>query len=495
MSKKQFLRALERVRSGALDEGVAIAISLDPGFVRRRLNHYKGQPDHREAAAQLEAALEASTVAEPVPEPPEPAPIFEAPLSAPIAPPPMGAVGLDEPEPFLSWVSADWDRIGVMNLENLVYAEVWSLVGLRTLLFEERRRRPPVNLEGASGPARFAHALGLDALAGGRSSELGEPARTVRLTRIRTRGEIEPTADRMATLVVPDEGERNVRLAIKYVFVELLRNVVQHSGDPLGAVAAAQRMDAGQRRARPMIQLAVADAGIGIPRHLHRAHPHLTDYRQALERALLPHISGTFEEGLTGSFENAGVGLYMISEITRRTGGRLLVATHGASLVIDAADPQGPPAHPRFLRPVGTGFPGTLVCAEMPVGISEDFHALMQSINRAAQERAPKRVSSRWLSFSSAAAPALRVALADARENTLAAAELAATTIRPALLRNEPVELDFGGLELCTQSWLHALLFEPIRIAWALRIPIHVVNVDPAVREGLRFLEAYALGG
>jgi hypothetical protein len=55
--------------------------------------------------------------------------------------------------------------------------------------------------------------------------------------------------------------------------------------------------------------------------------------------------------------------------------------------------------------------------------------------------------------------------------------------------------LDFTGLELCTQSWLHPLMYEPVRLAWALRVPIHVIGAQPAVREGLRFLETYALGG
>jgi len=45
------------------------------------------------------------------------------------------------------------------------------------------------------------------------------------------------------------------------------------------------------------------------------------------------------------------------------------------------------------------------------------------------------------------------------------------------------------------QRSLHALSFEPVRLAWALRAPIHVVGAKPAVQEGLRFLESYALGG
>jgi hypothetical protein len=67
--------------------------------------------------------------------------------------------------------------------------------------------------------------------------------------------------------------------------------------------------------------------------------------------------------------------------------------------------------------------------------------------------------------------------------------------IVPAIVAREPIKLNFRHMDLCTQSWLHALLYESIRLAWARRVPIDIVNADPAVREGLRFLEAYALGG
>jgi hypothetical protein len=422
---------------------------------------------------------------------------FVAPLPPDYAEAPEGAIDFENPEPFLNWVAAAWDRIPHLFLDRLKYMDVWAVVALGSLRLAERSRRPPVEQTGlgeSGGAARFAHALGLDALSGGRESSFEEPTRTVRLTRVRKASEIEPTARRMASLVITDEGSEDMRRTVQYVLVELLRNVLQHSGDELGAVVAAQGMGVAQHRTRPMIQLAVADAGIGIPRSLYRAHPHLADYRQALERALLPHISGTFEEGLTGSFENAGLGLYMISEMARQTGGRLLIATTGASLVLQSSV-VGEPGTPRFLQPHGTGFPGTLVAFEIPTDAVQDYWALNRAILDKARERTPRRVADRWLTFAPAPESAERIILAPARENTPAASELGRTRIRPALLEGRAIELDFADLDLCTQSWLHALLFEPVRLAWAMRVPIHIVNADPAVREGVRFLEAYALGG
>lgn len=118
-----------------------------------------------------------------------------------------------------------------------------------------------------------------------------------------------------------------------------------------------------------------------------------------------------------------------------------------------------------------------------------------KAIFREAEERTPKRASGRWLSFAPGPPGAVQIPVFDAREDTLAASALSVDEIAPRIVRKSAVELDFGGMDLCTQSWLHALLFEPVRLAWALRVPIHVVRARPAVQEGLRFLESYALGG
>ncbi|MEZ4301674.1 MAG: ATP-binding protein [Polyangiaceae bacterium] len=498
MSKKVFKQALELARVGDVAAALEELQSLERGFIRRRIVHYKAQPGDREAAERLDEALSGAAPLKPLPPLPEAPPDTVAMLSAPVAsgvvrPAPEGAIDFDDPAPFLAWLASDWGRAPTLQFDALAYTDVWSLVAMASLILPERGGIPPIEHRGEGPVARFAHAVGLGAVAGGKEPALHDRSRTVRLTRAHTRKEVEPTADQMASLVIDDAEDHDMRLAIKYVLLELLRNVVQHSKDPLGAVAAAQVMGPAQRRERPMIQLAVADHGVGIPATLRRTHPHLRDDRQALERALLPHISGTFEEGLTGSFENAGLGLYMISELARQTAGRLLIATTGATLVLKPFGPNQP-AVPRFLDPPGIGFPGTLVAFEIPSGSVHDYHALMQSILRKAQERTPKRASNRWLSFRPGPPESHRVHVYDAREDTLLAAEICAD-ITARIVKRSAVELDFSGLSLCTQSWLHSLLFEPVRLAWALRVPVNIVGAEPAVQEGLRFLEAYALGG
>lgn len=47
----------------------------------------------------------------------------------------------------------------------------------------------------------------------------------------------------------------------------------------------------------------------------------------------------------------------------------------------------------------------------------------------------------------------------------------------------------------CTQSFLHALLFEAIRLSWATQTPIYVEQASPGVETGIRLVDNYARGG
>lgn len=397
---------------------------------------------------------------------------------------------LDDPAPLLGWIAsdpreADFDRVDV--------CEVWGLVAIATLA---RSQAPMLALRetvGRTGASRFAHALGLGEVAAGSPPiRAAEPARTVKLTRLSDFSAVEPAAFQISRLLIGEEDE-DTRKAISYVLVELLRNVLQHSQDRLGAVVAAQ---VGQRSSgRSGVQIAVGDAGIGIFRALSGMHPDLASAEAALERSLWPHLSGSFPMGLTGSpsQSNAGLGLFFISEIAKLEMGKLVISSRGATLVLEGGE-EGDQHSFRFLQPPGLGFPGTLVAFEIPLGAVADYKGMMETIQERAKQRQPGREVHRWLRFEPAPAGVPPLLVSYICENTLAAAEKA-HDLEPRLFRREPVALDFRNIEICTQSFLHALLYGPLRIAWARQAPIYVANAAPAVRSGLQFLESYALGG
>jgi hypothetical protein len=301
---------------------------------------------------------------------------------------------------------------------------------------------------------------------------------------------MEPVAKNIAQLAVPDPSEEESRDALQYVIDELLRNVAQHSADPYGAVVGAQRMDAHKGGySRPTVQVAVADTGRGILASLQRYHA-VTDPAAAIEMALRPHVSGAFPEGQVGGPDNAGLGLFFTSEMAKLTAGRLLIASRGASVFIDG-DPDGGTHSIRVPGSTGTGYPGTLVVFELPIEIV-DRAALMDVIRGRASERTPSPSTRNWFVYETPAEDILRFVARDVVEDT-GGARGVADRMRAVLATGQSVLVDFSDVHVATQSFLHALLFQPLRVGWAMGSRIYVVRAEPAVRSGLAFLESYAL--
>ncbi len=406
-------------------------------------------------------------------------------------------ISLDLPEELLSWLASGHSEV---DLDSLAFAQVWGLAGIGSLALPVRERPLSVRSEGRGPASRFAHAVGLSELIGGEPCAVPlEPGRTVRLQLIGDFPAIEPAAWDIARMLIAGSDDPAVatRKMIFYVIVELLRNAIQHSGDKLGGVVAAQVMGPplpGYAE-RKMVQVCVADAGIGIQRSLLPRHPRLTDPEEALSKALWPHVSGAFDEGLTGSVQNAGMGLFFVAEMAKLTAGRLLIASRGASLSL-RGDLEGKGQHTlEFLKPRGLGFPGTLVAFELPSDEVQDYDGLMVRISKLAQERTPQRAVHRWLRFDVPPPEARRFLVSVASEDTVAAQRFSEDQLQPLLIKRSPISLNFANFSICTQSFLHALLFDAVRVAWARQTPIYIEKVSPAVRSGLELLESYALGG
>jgi len=397
-------------------------------------------------------------------------------------------LALASPEAFLGPVSAaPWFYL---DLDDLAGVELWVLVALCAL---SRRQRPDdercdVLHRSKSAAGRFAHALGFDSAKDGQTAPKAvDLSRTVPIHRVTFGQSAEKSARALAALAIPDDAEEDSRIALTYVLEELLRNVLQHSGDALGAVVGAQRMDAGKGGyARPMIQLAVADTGKGILESLRRMHA-VHDPLAALEMSLRPHISGTFPEGQRGGPDNAGLGLFFTAEMAKLTAGRFLLATRGGALFLEGNDEDN--SHRLSALSSGTGFPGTLAVFELPLEV-RDGEALLDTIRQRANERMPRSVSRTSLIFE-APPDGVRVFRVGAGGETADAVKELAEEIRDHLSSSLPAAIDFTGIRVATQSFLHALLFHPLRIAWALGVKLYAFNADPAVRSGLAYLESY----
>ena len=402
---------------------------------------------------------------------------------------------IDRPAAFLR---LPLEGPGPIDLDAVELAQVWALVGLAAL-GRANGQALIVRSSGVSTVGRFAAAVGLDdAIAGRAMSGPGEPQRTAKIRRVRTPAEADQAARDIAALLLPNVDDDESQRTIRFVLVELMRNAIQHSADPKGGVVAAQRMNAGQGGyARAMLQVAVADAGVGVLAALSATYPELPTQEAALIKALEPHVSGTFERGRTGTAENAGMGLFMVAEMAKLVGGRLLLASRGGAILLDGfVDAEGDARHRlEPVRPKGTGFPGTLVAFELPIGEVEDHAALVQAVLEKRSLRMPSGPTVPWLRFAAPPQGTPTWVVTALGEDTTAAQHLSRESLQPLLFAKKPIALDFVNVELCTQSFGHALLYEALRLSWAMQVPIFVENTTPSVEVVLRHVDAYARSG
>jgi hypothetical protein len=400
---------------------------------------------------------------------------------------------LTDPEAFLRWL-AERRAAGWASFDDVEVAQIYAIAGTAALCRHDGRDRLLLTPASTSGAARFAHAVGVDeVLDGGCHRDPTEHDRTVTLTRIAGIGETEAIAKRIVDLTLPRHTHRDAADLYWFVLVELLRNVVQHSKDPAGGIVAAQVNDAGPYSGAPALQVVVVDNGIGVHEALRRTQPNLANPAEALVRAMEPHVSGTFAAGQSGTVENAGLGLFFIAEMAKQTRGRLLLATRGATYFLDRT--ESAESQPRLTNGNAPDYPGTLVVFETALSRVGSYDTIIRGIHELAGLRTPKRITHHWLRFEAPGTATVQILVDIAAEDTVAAHHFVEQQLIPRLMRRESISLDFRNLRVCTQSFLHALLHEAVRLAWARKVPLYVMHAAPTVRAQLEFVEAYSLGG
>lgn len=408
----------------------------------------------------------------------------------------VSTTSLKSPDIFLKWIpNCLRKRLLVGDFRIL---QPWCIAVLAALA----RREDEVNtypvFSRQAQSSLFAYSLGLGAFSGDGTISIEEKKRTVKIQRISKYSEIDNLAEKIASLTLTDVSAHyidsvEVKELIKYIITELLRNVIQHSGDKNGGVVIAQRMDQGSEyENNKSVQICVVDRGIGIYDSLKRMHSNIEDNNAALEHSLWPSFSGTFAEGLTGSEQNAGMGLFFISEIVKRTAGRLLIASGSTSLFLEG-DPNGNGNN--LIKTYDVGFDGTIVAIDIPKRSCADFEELLKKVQQTAYERSIDRERIHYIDFSPKDLKKyLVIKMSIANEDTSKAEKFSQKYLIPSINTLKPLCLDFSGYNIITQSFIHAMLFSALKKAYELKVPIAVINVTPAMKDVIALLEWYALG-
>ena len=286
-------------------------------------------------------------------------------------------------------------------------------------------------------------------------------------------------------LAVEDE---EIADAIRYSLIELLRNVVQHAASRIGAVVIGNYFPvAGQ------VDVVVADFGHGIRVALNERYREISDDYKAVKFALQPHVSGTFQRGAYESMaSNAGLGLFFIKEIATRSGGGLFLGS-GSMLADLRGNPDGSPSR-RYFTSRTNGWRGTLALLQLKRGHIEEFGDLLRRCREIAAEvrRDPSELKLDFIEDVPELEGATVVKVRDFEEDVERADSVREDQILPALEADGLVVLDFSGIRVATQSFIHALLYRVFRDGNHVETSLSIAGADRATQEAIRAVTAYA---
>jgi anti-sigma regulatory factor (Ser/Thr protein kinase) len=192
--------------------------------------------------------------------------------------------------------------------------------------------------------------------------------------------------------------------AIKYTIGELVRNVLEHSKSPYGAVVAAQ-----YSQEKGVIRLGICDTGIGIKNSMHRIWPsHTQTDIDAIKWALVPGVTGTtMRHG--GTAENAGAGLFFVKSISMVTRSYFLIYSGSGVFKLLKRRPDvrsiklnADPEQDRNSQvDDAPSLPGTLIAIDISLENIDEFASLLSLIRsayfNAVKERKAERYKPRFI--------------------------------------------------------------------------------------------------
>lgn len=272
---------------------------------------------------------------------------------------------------------------------------------------------------------------------------------------------------------------------LRYVLGELLYNTMEHgkciSGDEFGNIRLPSMVQFTWYKKRNEIQFIIADLGIGIKKHLEQAYPGQESDEDAIKLALRPKISGTF--GRNDPYknkDNAGMGLYISSNIIKRLNAEMHVVSGNGLLHISPRDMTE--------RRLEHSWPGTLVLVSLRLENNPTFllHKIMQEFRDAADKEQKigdeKEAEERFY---------LHIVniFGKYAEDKQSAINFRDKRIFPALEEGKRILIDFEDVTSSPHSFLSALLASPIKSFGmnAYKI-IKIINATPEIRETIDFI-------
>jgi len=245
------------------------------------------------------------------------------------------------------------------------HVEPWALAALGAYALASSRYDMTIEasgLDSAPEPLRMGiakfFALGDDA-------EVEAAGRYIPLRQIKGTNDLGLLfADIVPLLHLDDRPEQ--AQAVQYSVSEMVRNVLEHSRSPEGAVVAAELYQRTDDR-QASVSIGIADCGAGIWRSLSRNFPNLASDRDAVLTAVKPGTTGAVKT-YYGTTDNAGAGLFYTRRLATTANGQFGLVSGEAFLRTAPGDEEL--SDEELLAEIPR-YPGTVVAVE--IGIEEPF--------------------------------------------------------------------------------------------------------------------------
>lgn len=272
---------------------------------------------------------------------------------------------------------------------------------------------------------------------------------------------------------------------LRYVLGELLYNTMEHgkafSSEILDNIRIPSIVQFTWYRNRNEIHFIIADIGIGVKDHIEQAYPGLESHEEAIKLAIKAKVSGTF--GKTDPYKsknNAGMGLYISSNIIRRLQADMHVVSGDGLLHISPRDITG--------KSLKYTWPGTFVLVTLRIQRNPKFelHKIMQEFRQAADDEQKKADNKEedgrfYISITNI--------FGRYAEDKEAAITFRDRKLFDAIETGKILVLDFQEVVNSPHSFLSALLASPIKtLGLQAHKRIKIVNANPEIRETIDFI-------
>jgi uncharacterized protein DUF4325 len=266
---------------------------------------------------------------------------------------------------------------------------------------------------------------------------------------------------------------------LRYVLSELLYNTVEH-GRSRERIPSLLQFN--WYETKHELSFLIADLGVGIRRHLSQTYTGLENDVEAILLALKPQVSGTFN----GSGEayaaknNAGVGLYLSSNIIRRLHADMYIISGNGLVHVSPTDVTR--------KKLTASWPGTFVYVTVKLGAIADLNLqrMMSEFREAAASEAILGSANEQKDnyyFN------VRNYFGRYAEDKPLAIKLRDEKLIPAIQGGLSITLDFEEVKSAPHSLLNALLATPVkRLGLTAYKKIRVINASPEIRETVDYI-------